>query len=130
MAWHFSVAVQSDRVAELEAALRGIASCATACPCCEMHARIARRALTITQPVMAAMDISISPAIAAEPIPIPNTAASKRTSGDFTSNESLTSTALITTSDTTGPKSALTSTQLFAPSELPDAGSALKDRAP
>lgn len=34
-----------ERVATLENALRGIASCATQCDCCRMHVRIALRAL-------------------------------------------------------------------------------------
>lgn len=34
-----------SREQKLEQALQGIASCATQCPCCEMHRRVAVRAL-------------------------------------------------------------------------------------
>lgn len=35
----------TDQLKASNNALRGIASCATKCPCCEMHARVARRAI-------------------------------------------------------------------------------------
>lgn len=43
MSWGIGVAVTRER--GLEQALQGIASCATQCPCCEMHRRIAEKAL-------------------------------------------------------------------------------------
>jgi hypothetical protein len=40
--------VSDSRLRTLVNALRGIASCATRCGCCEMHNRIANKALTDT----------------------------------------------------------------------------------
>ena len=34
-----------ERAKKLESALEGIASCATQCPCCEMHRQVAVKAL-------------------------------------------------------------------------------------
>ena len=36
---------EQTREQKLECALQGIASCATQCPCCEMHRQVANRAL-------------------------------------------------------------------------------------
>lgn len=36
---------EETREQRLEKAMQGIASCATQCPCCEMHRRVAVRAL-------------------------------------------------------------------------------------
>lgn len=36
------------RAEKLEVTLQGIASCATQCPCCEMHRQVAERALGYT----------------------------------------------------------------------------------